>query len=390
MKLHHTFILLLLMLLFSTRALSQQNVIFLLLPQTGASDEQLLYLSRGFYDIFLTDLVREMGKDFPCVGVTDPKTIMLCTQEIRLWATPAFGGQNIRPKIKKLSNSLLNPDYIVIVNNYVESEEMIRVEVKCVNAEGKLLADFAMPMEVNKLLSQDAFPPVKKLMEALKEYEICPYQGTIKVNVSSELNVDTKKEYPVYCQGMDRKYTMNFKDKKTADNHWTFEKETKVSAKGFLDFTISEVTELEIDNGCYKCPSGDMTKRYYRDKISKTGNIDGLSAESVLDGVPINDVRVEITFNDDDTYTMEVNAASKLGEISETIYRYAEGWCDAISEPEKTIKNKIDIGITYTFGPYKGTPKDKNLKEKPDPIVKIDPVSGEKKTIEVEFDLKRE
>jgi hypothetical protein len=230
----------------------------------------------------------------------------------------------------------------------------------------------------------------KKFFEEVLKREICPYKGTIKVNVSSELNVDTKKEYPVYCQEMDRKYTMSFKDKKTADNHWTFEKETKVSAKGFLDFTISELTELEIDNGCYECPSGDMYKRYYHSKISKTGNIDGLSEESVLDGVPINDVRVEITFNDDDTYTMEVNAASKLGEISETIYRYAEGWCDAINEPEKTIKNKIDIGITYTFGPYKGTPKDKNLKEKPDPIVKIDPVSGEKKTIEVEFDLKRE
>jgi hypothetical protein len=230
----------------------------------------------------------------------------------------------------------------------------------------------------------------KKFFEEVCKREICPYKGRIKVHVFSELKVDTKKEYPVYCQGMDRKYTLNFKENKTTDNFWTFEKESKVWARGFLDFTISEVTETEIDNGCYKCPSGDMYRRYYHDKITKTGSIDGLSEESELYGVRINDVRVEITFNDDETYTMQVKAASKLSEISETVYRYAEGWCDAINDPDKTVKNKIDIAMPYVFGPYKGSAKDKNLTQKPDPIVKIDPVSGEKTTIEVEFDLERD
>lgn len=230
----------------------------------------------------------------------------------------------------------------------------------------------------------------EKFFKEVCKREICPYKGLIKVNVTSELHIDTKKEYPVYCQGMDRKYTLNFKEDKTTTNYWAFEKEGKQYAKGFLDFTISEVTETEIDNGCYKCPSGDMYKRYYHDKISKTGSIDGLSDDSELYGVRINDVRVEITFNDDDTYTMQLKAASKLSEISETVYRYAEGWCDAINDPDKTIKNKIDISLPYTFGPYKGSAKDKYLTQKPDPIVKVDPVSGEKTTIEVSFDLERE
>ncbi len=230
----------------------------------------------------------------------------------------------------------------------------------------------------------------EKFFKEVCKREICPYKGRIKVNVISELHVDTKKEYPVYCQGMDRKYTMNFKEDKKTENNWTFEKEGKVWARGFLDFTISEVTETEIDNGCYKCPSGDVYRRYYHDKITKTGSIDGLSEESELYGVRINDVRVEITFNDDETYTMQVKAASKLSEISETVYKYAEGWCDAINEPDKTIKNKIDISMPYTFGPFKGSAKDKNLTQKPDPMVKVDPVSGEKTTIEVEFDLERD
>ncbi|NVO21083.1 MAG: hypothetical protein HXX13_15380 [Bacteroidetes bacterium] len=230
----------------------------------------------------------------------------------------------------------------------------------------------------------------KKFFEKICRLEICPYKGRIKVHVLSELKADTTKEYPVYCQGRDRKYTISHKENKTTDNFWTFEKEGKVWARGFLDFTISEVTENEIDNGCYKCPSGDLYRRYYHDKITKTGNIDGVSEESELYGVRINDVRVEITFNDDDTYTMQVKAASRKSEISETIFRYAEGWCDAINDPDKTVKNTIDIAMPYTFGPFKGTAKDKNLKEKPEPTVKIDPVSGEKTTIEVEFDLERE
>ena len=77
-------------------------------------------------------------------------------------------------------------------------------------------------------------------------------------------------------------------------------------------------------------------------------------------------------------------------EISETRYQTAESWCDTGNKPPETIINRVDIPLTSVFGPYKGTARDESLTAHPDPVTVTDPVSGEKRTYEISFDLLRE
>jgi hypothetical protein len=228
-----------------------------------------------------------------------------------------------------------------------------------------------------------------KFVEDICKYEICPYKGKIKVHVVSEVKIDDEKNYPMYCNNRDATYSGKYKYNKNEDNYWQFNKISKVGAEGSLDYKISEETDREIDDPCYKCPKL-VTRRYYHETYSKKGDISNLSEESKVDGVPVDDVRIDIVFIDDGTYMIKVKATSKQGELTETTSKYSECYCDAINTPPETHKNIVDIPLKEIFGPFKGTAKDKNLHEKPDPIVKTDPVTGEKTTIEIEFDLERE
>ncbi len=122
-----------------------QDLRMLLLPKAGSADSNLLYLSRGLNAIFMSDVVNEMERNYPCVGVTDPKSIEICMGELRLQATPEFGSRDIRPVVNKIANSLTNPDFAVKYSMYVNSEDMALVSVLCANSEGDILADFTEP-----------------------------------------------------------------------------------------------------------------------------------------------------------------------------------------------------------------------------------------------------
>ena len=133
-----------------------------------------------------------------------------------------------------------------------------------------------------------------------------------------------------------------------------------------------------------------MGGRTYTEKHTKYAVVDGLSQESQEKGLPIDDARIELKFKDDDTYFVFVEATSRKGDLKESKEVKSEGTCDVIQPKKDTLTQKADVPLNYTSGPYNGTSKDKILKEKPDPIIKIDPVTGEKSTYYLEFDLKRD
>jgi hypothetical protein len=228
-----------------------------------------------------------------------------------------------------------------------------------------------------------------KFIDELCKYEICPYIGTLKVEVSEDLDVDRKSEYPVFCNGRDGLYKMSYKESKHTDNFWTFQKVTRVRADAFIDFDISEETDKVIDDDCHTCPQG-KTRRYFHETVTKKGKITEVSEESEVYGQRINDARVEITFSEDGTYTIKIEATSAETEITETRYTNAESWCDTNGGPPKTITNKVDVPLTYIFGPFKGTAKDEFLTANPDPVEETNPISGLKTTYTISFDLQKE
>lgn len=363
---------------------AEKTKFFLTWKYTAASQDDSAKLSL-FCDHFEYKFYQGMEQYFPCATKTSFANIAVALDNER---QKQLLGVNDESTMQSLAGAM-GYQYLVSLKMTQVGQNLFMF-VSCHHmAQAQMLVNV---MEQGPM-DEEAFDVVDKLAEKffdkLLKYEICPYRGTIKVQVTTDLNVDERREYPVYCNDEDRLYKMHYKETKHSEHFWTFEKETKFWARSFIDYSVSEESEREIEDGCYSCPQG-KTRRYYRETTSKTGKIDEVSQESELYGKKVDDARVEITFNDDGTYTIKIDATSQKSEVSETRYKTAESWCDNENKPPETIKNLVDIPLTYVFGPYKGTARDEFLTAHPDPVVVTDPVSGEKRTYEISFELLRE
>lgn len=344
---------------------------------------------RGKLELFCDDFEgafnQNMDKYIPCASYTSYANIVAVLNNEREKQLLGVGDESV---LENLAGSM-GAQYLVNLK-MTQLGQTVWMNATCMHMKN---AKTLVNVMASAPISEDAFDEVKKLADKffddLLKYEICPYKGKIKIEVKSDLDVDVSKEYPVYCNGQDRMYKIHYKENKHSVNYWTFEKVTKVWARAYIDYNLSEESEKEIEDGCYDCPSG-KTRRYFHETVSKKGTIDEVSQESELEGKQIDDARIEITFNDNGTYTIRVEAASKATDFTETRYKYAESWCDTDNKPPQTLKNKTDIPLTYIFGPYQGTAKDESLVQHPDTIVTKDPISGEQTTYTISFDLLRE
>jgi len=347
----------------------------------GDSLLALKYAEDLYYHIF-----HMMKKDFPCVSFVDDQVIRLGLNQQRELQLVGAGSDQA---LKDFSKNAVNVDYYIFLKTIITQSGIVTVTAVFRDAKTKDdLSDCYFLGDVSTTTFTALEKPARQLVDGLRNVEICPYKGPIKIEVLSDLFVDVKNEYPVFCNEQDRTYKISYRENKHSKNIWNFEKTTRVYARTFVDYNISEETEKIVDDGCYPCPSG-KTKRYFRQTISKTGRIDKVSEESQLFGKRLNDARIEIKFADDGTYTIKVDAASAQADITTTINQQAESWCDE-NVPIKTIKHKTDIGLTYIFGPYKGLATDEVLAQNPDPIVIVNPISKEKTTYNVSFNLKKE
>jgi hypothetical protein len=338
-----------------------------------------------FCSSFEGEFNKSMDEYIPCATYTSYANIVAALNNEREKQLLGVGDDNA---LKELAGSM-GAQYLVSLK-MIQLGQKVWMNAVCMHMTS---AKTMVNVMLSAPLSEDAFDAVKELtskfFDELLKYEVCPYKGKIKIEVQSDLDKDESKEYAVYCNGQDRNNKMRIKESKHSVNYWTFEKVTRVRANAFIDYHLSEEMEQEIEDGCYDCPSG-KTRRYYKETNSVKGEIDEVSQESELEGKRIDDARTELTFNDDGTYYLKVDAASKETEFMETRYKYAESWCDNNNKPPETIRNKRDIPLKYVFGPYEGTAKDESLIQHPDPIVVTDPVSGEKTTYTISFDLLRE
>ncbi len=363
---------------------AEKTKFFLTWKYTAASQDDSAKLSL-FCDHFEYKFYQGIEKYFPCATKTSLANIAVALDNER---QKQLLGVDDGSTMESLAGAM-GYQYLVSLK-LTQAGQNLFMFVSCHHmAQARMLVNV---MEQGPM-DEGAFDVVDKLadnfFDQLLKYEICPYKGRIKVQVTTDLNVDVSREYPVYCNQQDRVYKMHYKETKHSEHFWTFEKETKVWARSFIDYSVSEESEREIDDGCYSCPQG-KTRRYYHETTTKTGKINEVSQESELYGKKVDDARVEISFNDDGTYTISIAATSKQSEISETRYQTAESWCDTGNKPPETIINMVDIPLTYVFGPYKGTARDESLTAHPDPVIVTDPVSGEKRTYEISFDLLRE
>lgn len=378
-------ILLLIQMLLPVRQIYCQDLRMLLLPRAGAADSSLLYLSRGLNDIFLTDVVNEMEKNYPCVGVTDPKAIEACMGELRLQSTPAFGSRDVGPVVNKIANSLTNPDFAVKYSMYVNSEEMSQATVICANSEGEIIADFTEPFPTGEVTGESVISPVKRLMDQLKKHEICPFTGTVNIEVKSDR--DESSSTSTQCDAGLIVTDVEIKSNSTLK--WELVKESLAGASGTVTYDLKENYKTVISNSCYICDDGTKGFAKITETKESEAKVQGLSNESVSDGAQVSDARIRISFLDDGTYLLTVKATSEKGPMKITTEKKFDGPCTSSneSEPPDTKTKSIDVPFTAVFGPYKGTPQDKVLSQSEEKDVSQ---GKEKATVKIDFTLTRQ
>jgi len=362
-----------------------QDLRMLLLPKAGAADTNLLYLSRGLNDIFLVDLVPEMQKYYPCIGITDPKTTSLCMAELRLQGTPEFGGRDVGPIIERIANAVANPDFAVKYSMYVNSEESITASVVCANSEGEIIANFTEDVPTSQMMSEACISPVKKLVDQLKKQEICPYMGSVNIEVSSKREESSSTSTPCDAGLIVTDVEIN----SNSTLRWELVKEDLARTSGTVTYDLKENYKTVISNSCYVCEDGTKGFAKTTETTESEANVQGLSNESVSEGGQVSDARIRITFLDDGTYLLKVKATSEKGPMKITTEKKFDGPCTSSNEnePPDTKNKSIDVPITAVFGPYKGTSEDKVLSQNEEKDVSQ---GKEKTTVKIDFTLTRQ
>jgi hypothetical protein len=362
-----------------------QDLRMLLLPEAGAADSNLLYLSRGLNAVFMSDVSNEVRKNYPCVMVTDPVSIEYCMGELRLQSTPAFGGRDVGPVVSKIASSLTNPDFAVKYSMYVKSEEMSQVTVICANSEGEILADFTEPFPPGEVTGKSIISPVKRLMDQLKKHEICPFTGTVNIEVKSEREESSSTSTPCDAGLIVTDVEIN----SNSTLRWELVKEDLVETSGTVTYDMKENYKTVISNSCYVCEDGTKGFAKITETRDSEAKVEGLSNESVSDGAQVSDARIRIAFLDDGTYLLTVKATSEKGPMKITTEKKVDGPCTSSNEnePPDTKTKSIDVPFTAVFGPYQGTASDKVLSQNEEKDVSQ---GKEKATVKIDFTLTRQ
>ena len=372
--------------LLSVQQAFSQDLRMLLLPEAGSADTNLLFLSRGLNDIFLIDMVNEMQKYYPCIGIMDPQSTSYCMAELRLQSTPEFGSRDVGPIIAKIAYAMANPDFAVKYSMYVNSEESITASVTCANSEGEVIANFTEDDPTSQMMTgNEIMPPVKRLVEQMKKHEICPYMGSVNIEVTSERQESSSTSTPCDAGLIVTDVEIN----SNSTLRWELVKEDLARTSGTVTYDLKENYKTVISNSCYVCEDG--TKGFAKTTETKESEakVQGLSNESISEGAQVSDARIRITFLDDGTYLLKVKATSEKGPMKITTEKKVDAPCTASNEnePPDTKTKSIDVPITAVFGPYKGTPEDKVLSQNEEKDVSQ---GKEKSTVKIDFTLTRQ
>ncbi len=151
---------------------------------------------------------------------------------------------------------------------------------------------------------------------------------------------------------------------------------------------MGEKHSIEEWNECFKCEPLITGNRHYTNNTVNYIEIEGLSERNKGSGDFVKYATFRIKFRQDSTYTISVDAASQQGELKTIHEEKADGDCQPINKPQELNTNKKSIPLKQILGPYKGDGLNKVLHEQETLNLK-DPVTGERATLKIDFNLKR-
>jgi hypothetical protein len=342
---------------------------------------------------FVSTLDNQMKAVFPCAVINTDSDIGALLKHDRNRQLLGSGETGALESVR----DALASDYLIILNmSTVGTQFFVFAEIipyknkeimPIVVAQAK--SEFSANSGGQMLQACDE--AIRKLMKGLKKIEICPFKGMVKVTLTSHKQKETSEEYPVFCNNQDetfKKTEFRYEDATTEIDVRKLEKEY---ANGYMKFSEKDSSGILEENGCYKCLSGRMGGRSSTQTFIINQEVRDFSNASTKDGKYINDVRVKLIFNDDSTYMVSVKGASKrTGKYMQRVEEKAEGTCDLKNKAPQVYRNdSVAVPCRFLFGPFKGAPSQKELKETQHKTTS-DPVLEDETTLHIKFDLKRD
>lgn len=322
--------------------------------QTRAEGDQDGRVAAGGLGYFETQAANKIEEIFPCAEVNSSSVVAALLGHERMKQLLGAGDDEALQNI----SGAMGCEYLVVLKIVVKAQSSV-VTAFCMDAKkAETMARATESGSVNTALEM-IDKVVKKLIDDLKEYEICPYYGPVTIEVKSELDDSKTDQMPAPCGSGDI-VTITTTQKSNSTLKWELNKYAVRAADGTASYDLNEKMTIVSNYSCYKCDNAQGEAKITETTESEA-KTEGLSDESVSEGKQVKDARIKLTFLDDGTYTVLVEATSKQGNMKVTTEKIVEGVCESESEPRDTKNKKIDVPIKAVFGPYQGSLKDKTL-----------------------------
>jgi hypothetical protein len=339
----------------------------------------------AYLEFFEAEITKILFKVYPCATVSLRSAFLAALELERKRELLGVADDNA---LTYLGQSL-GCDYLISIKVAVQNGNVNLIAI-CINTRNEKTLSRTTKIAAEGDSGLDAAEEAAKdLIDGLKNYEICPFTGPVKVRVESKVQNEEKEEYPVECKGKEGIFKRVVSDYKTSDNNWELNKEDKYSASGSVQLKMYEEMKIEEQNDCYQGPNGNYGGRTSYERTVSTADVQGLSEESEIYGVKVDDARAELIFLEDGTYTLKVKAASKQGDMKEKKEEHAEGTYDNIPSRTTNKNKKADVSMYKIFGPFRGNAQEKSLTQK-GTVKEVDEDTQEERTITFEFNLTRD
>jgi len=368
----------------------KKDVRFFLVHKFVGPDENLKSLE-GLDGWFYTYFINKLQQTFPCVEVYDDKSVRVLLGHERELQLLGTGSEE---NLKNIADAY-NIDYLVSLELGTMIGNQFSVSVVCMPYRTKDKFPIARAYASCPFTKTSGGEMIKKVEEAatqiidkLKKQEICPFKGPIIITNSSVFDTVKEYQYDVYCNETDQQYHKKTEIHNYTYSEWVLSRKGNERANGDMTFKTNEKSTVVEEDGCYTCKSGRKGGRTLTEEHSLKHSGSGISHESQWNGLPQEDTRVELQFLDDGTYLVIAKGTSQPANGSEIVIKRSEGTCDA-ENTNNTIPRVVRIPLMAIFGPYPGKATDKVLQQK-DEIQTIDPISKEKHTYTIDFNLKHD
>lgn len=368
----------------------KRDVCFFMVHKYVGPDENLKSLE-GLTGLFYTFFSDKLKEAFPCAYDNDDGAIASLLGQER---DRQLLGSGSEENLKSIAEAL-NIDYLVVLELGTMIGNQFTVSVVCMPYRTKdkfPVARVFTRCPYSETSTGEMQNKVEEaasgIIEKLKKLEICPFKGPIKITNSSAFDTVKEYQYDVYCNEMDQQFHKKTEIHNYTYSEWELSRQGNERANGDMNFRTNEKTTIIEEDGCHTCSSGRQGGRTLTEEHSLKHSGGGISHESQWNGKPQEDTRVELQFLDDGTYLVIAKGTSKPANGNEIVIKRSEGTCDT-ENTNNNVPRIVRIPLMAIFGPYPGKATDKVLQQK-DEIQTIDPISKERHTYNIEFNLKHD